>query len=305
MILHKGLRMQHDRVYAFNRQTEYGEFEGPCDEMTRKFLELVHHDEGGRIFTYVILLDGLMRFTETGKEFGIDFLSKHTMHSDASIYIAFSGEFFIRRMKYPDRDPPEMAEAKANHRQQKQAKDKGQSSHTKSDKDKDAPQTIHGKEANEQSQNETHPASSVEGGPPKAPPTRDPHYYEIIIDNDSGTYRPNSELFPQLRKFLESNLIGLKITTLDSQNDKELMDRLKNEQRAIKKSEGHKQNYAQVDDASSLSSEDVETMQRKAEQDQDDNDEGTPTAKHKLGEAMGPMLGNHANLRKVVGAAER
>jgi hypothetical protein len=33
----------------------------------------------------VITLDGMFRFTETGKEFGIDMLSKHTMHSDVNV----------------------------------------------------------------------------------------------------------------------------------------------------------------------------------------------------------------------------
>lgn len=67
--------------------------------MTLQFLDLVNYDMGGRIFTYVLTLDALFRFTETGKEFGIDLLSKHTMHSDVSTYIAFSGEFFIQRLK--------------------------------------------------------------------------------------------------------------------------------------------------------------------------------------------------------------
>ena len=53
--------------------------------MTLQFLKMVHYDQGGRIFTYVITLDGLFRFTETGKEFGIDLLSKHTMHSDVNV----------------------------------------------------------------------------------------------------------------------------------------------------------------------------------------------------------------------------
>jgi len=51
------------------------------------------------------MLDGQLRFTETGKEFGIDLLSKHTMHSDVSQYIAFSGEFFIRKIGEQSKDP--------------------------------------------------------------------------------------------------------------------------------------------------------------------------------------------------------
>lgn len=96
-ILNKALHHQHNAIYKYDRSTVYGCFDEPGPDMTAKFLALAHHDSGGRIFTYIITLDGLFRFTETGKEFGIDFLSKHTMHSDVNIYIAFSGEFFIRR----------------------------------------------------------------------------------------------------------------------------------------------------------------------------------------------------------------
>jgi len=53
--------------------------------MTKKVLDF--YDQGGRIFTYVLTLDTKWRFTETGMEFGIDMLSKHTMHSDVSQYI--------------------------------------------------------------------------------------------------------------------------------------------------------------------------------------------------------------------------
>jgi hypothetical protein len=84
-LLNKALHHQHERIYNFNPQTKYGVLEGPGREMTLKFLEMVYYDQGGRIFTYVITLDGMFRFTETGKEFGIDLLSKHTMHSDVNV----------------------------------------------------------------------------------------------------------------------------------------------------------------------------------------------------------------------------
>lgn len=104
-ILNRALRHQHSRVYNYDRYTLYGSFPSPSKDMSLQFLKLAHYDRGGRIFTYVITLDGLFRFTETGKEFGIDLLSKHTMHSDVNIYIAFSGEFFVRRLKTPRREP--------------------------------------------------------------------------------------------------------------------------------------------------------------------------------------------------------
>lgn len=84
-ILNKALKHQHERIYSFDKQTEYGTIDGPGDDLTLRFLDMVHYDQGGRIFTYVITLDGMFRFTETGKEFGIDLLSKHTMHSDVNV----------------------------------------------------------------------------------------------------------------------------------------------------------------------------------------------------------------------------
>jgi hypothetical protein len=184
--------------------------------MTLQFLDLVHYDQGGRIFTYVLSLDGQWRFTETGKEFGIDLLSKHTMHSDVSIYIAFSGEFFIRRLKNPWKDPEEQ---------------------------------------------ETHPPADIDGGPPEDDPPKDPSYYQLVIDNDSGTYRPKAELLPQLKEYLHRNLSGLKITTLDCNGDKEKMEKMKNQQRERRKAEGHQQAFVQGD-GGSISSSDEEDLDR-------------------------------------------
>ncbi|KAL8808356.1 MAG: hypothetical protein Q9182_000176 [Xanthomendoza sp. 2 TL-2023] len=109
-ILNRALHHQHSRVYNYDRTTVYGSFPSPSKDMSMQFLNLVDFDRGGRIFTYVLTLDGLFRFTETGKEFGIDLLSKHTMHSDVNIYIAFSGEFFIRRLKAPHKEPFDSAQ---------------------------------------------------------------------------------------------------------------------------------------------------------------------------------------------------
>ena len=218
-LLNRALHIQHSKIYHYDPNTEYGSFPDPCSEMTRKFLELAHYDRGGRIFTYIITLDGLWRFTETGKEFGIDMLSKHTMHSDVSIYIAFSGEFFIRRLKSPR------------------------------------------KGLNEQ---ETHPPAEISGGPPHDDPPKDPSHYHLIIDNDSGTYRPNKALLPQLKRFLEHNLVGLRVTTLDCQGDAERMNKMKGEQRERHKAEGDTRLYVQGDDSSSISSSDVDDLDARA-----------------------------------------
>ena len=233
-ILGKALHHQHSRVYNFGRTTEWGHFpQGPSEEMTRKFLELVHYDQGGRIFTYVLTLDALWRFTETGKEFGVDLLSKHTMHSDVSIYIAFSGEFFIRRLKHAHRPPPPepMEETSQSH----------PPSHEP---------------------NDSHPPDQLDGGPPDEDPPTDPSHYELVIDNDSGTYRPNAAKLPQLKDFMARALPGLHILTLDCQKDEERMGQMKDEQRRRKESEGNVMVVAQGSRSGSISSSDEEDLDR-------------------------------------------
>ncbi|TKA62592.1 hypothetical protein B0A55_11404 [Friedmanniomyces simplex] len=225
-ILSKALHHQHSRVYNFDGQTMWGHYipgaQGGKDTMepTRRFLDLVHYDKGGRIFTYVLTLDALWRFTETGKEFGIDMLSKHTMHSDVSIYIAFSGEFFVRRLKHPRKPPP--------------------------------PDPSRGNDFDEEADKEDE----------EADPTTDPTHYELLIDNDSGTYRPNAHLLPLLQKYLSRSLPGLHIRTLDCQADEEEMGRLKGQQRERKKAGGKGIVYTQGDRGSSISSSEEEDLDR-------------------------------------------
>ncbi|OTA97845.1 hypothetical protein M434DRAFT_18760 [Hypoxylon sp. CO27-5] len=225
-ILNKALHHQHNRVYNFDRSTNWGTFKPCSEEASLQFLKMAHFDEGGRIFTYVITLDGLMRFTETGKEFGIDLLSKHTMHSDASIYIACSGEFFIRRLKKPKTsEDPEPGEP-------------------------------------------THPEEILQDGPPKEPPPTKPEYYQLIIDNDSGTYRPDKSVLPDLQKFLERNFPGLGIVALGCDDPED--QNLKKAQLKVKKREGRTINMVlnRSPSASSFSSDDIsdlEDMERAGE----------------------------------------
>ncbi len=221
VVLGKALHHQHARVYNYSGTTVWGYFRGePNAEVTRKFLELVHYDQGGRIFTYVLTLDSLLRFTETGKEFGIDMLSKHTMHSDVSIYIAFSGEFFVRRLKHRHRPPP--------------------------------PEPM---EETSQQKPPEHAPNEIEPDSEENPPT-DPSRYELIIDNDSGTYRPNAKMLPLLASYLSGCLPGLHIQTLDCKADADKMSKMKTEQRERKKREGDGIVYTQGDDSSISSSED-------------------------------------------------
>lgn len=237
-ILNRALHHQHARVYNYDSTTVYGVFEKPCIEMTKQFLEFCHYDQGGRIYTYVLSLDGLLRFTETGKEFGIDMLSKHTMHSDVSIYVAFSGEFFIRRLKHPRTHPS--VDTSGEHQ---------------SDLIADAaPPSI-----DYENDTDNHTAPHAHDDIPK-----DPSYYELIIDNDSGTYRPNAKLLPLLKEYMSQNFPGLRVATLDCQEDEEKMNKLKDEQRERKKHSGKQMMYIQNDSMSSLSSSDEEELDARA-----------------------------------------
>ncbi|KAL9131848.1 MAG: hypothetical protein Q9217_000294 [Psora testacea] len=220
-ILNHALHHQHSRIYNYDRDTIYGGFPSPSCDMTLQFLDLVHYDKGGRVYTYVLTLDGQWRFTETGKEFGIDMLSKHTMHSDVNIYVAFSGEFFVRRLKRP-----------------------------------------HGSGSPEDQA--THPPAEIEDGPPQDEPPKDAAYYSLVIDNDSGTYRPSAKLLPQLKQYMERNLPGIKIITLDCNGDKDKMNKWKEEQRERKKAEGNRTVVVQNDGSSLSSSEasDLDAQER-------------------------------------------
>ncbi|KAJ3574699.1 hypothetical protein NPX13_g4285 [Xylaria arbuscula] len=197
-ILNKALHHQHERIYNFDKSTQWGTFKPCSEEASLQFLKLAHFDEGFRVFTYVITLDGLMRFTETGKEFGIDLLSKHTMHSDAQIYIACSGEFLIRRVKKHHRHNTSIGS------------NPGQSSR---------PSTRESYQS-----------------PCNDPSSARPQDYELLIDNDSGTYRPDKQVLPDLREYLERNFPGLKVTTMACDDDE--YQKLKENQRKLKKKEG-------------------------------------------------------------------
>ncbi|KAK1830403.1 hypothetical protein QBC39DRAFT_353910 [Podospora conica] len=196
-ILNKVLHKQHARVYNFDSSTEYGAFPPRSEAASLQFLKMAHFDEGGRIFTYVITLDALLRFTETGKEFGIDLLSKHTMHSNVATYVACAGEFFVRRLHHP-----------RHHR--------GRSPSPREE--------------------EAHPPMDLPGGPPDEPPPLEPGHYELVIDNDSGTYRPDKSVLPDLKGFLEEQFPGLHIRVMDC-GDEELMG-LKKAQLEAKKEQG-------------------------------------------------------------------
>lgn len=150
------------------------------------------------------------------------------MHSDVSIYIAFSGEFFVRRLKHPRRPSPP-----------------------------DAPEDSSQEASPEHKKNEEHPPQDLGDGDD---PPKHPNHYELVIDNDSGTYRPNADLLPVLKRYLSHQLPGLHILTLDCNKDAEQQQRMKKEQRERKKTEGDHIVYTQGSRSSSLSSSDISEL---------------------------------------------
>ncbi|KAG5928398.1 hypothetical protein E4U42_000694 [Claviceps africana] len=209
-ILNLALHKQHNRIYNFDQSTEWGSFEPCSEEATLSFLRLAHFAEGSRVFTYVLTLDGMLRFTETGKEFGIDLLSKHTMHSNVDSYIAFSGEFFIRRLERPDASDDATAKEK------------------------------------------NHSDDEISGGSPQdeAPPK--PSSYQLHIDNDSGTYRPDKSMLPKLKGFLEKNFPGLGVVAMHWEDER--LQEMKQAQHDTRKKEGRMMNLVMNRSMSSISS---------------------------------------------------
>jgi len=76
--LNRALKHQYRTIYSYNKNTTYGVCDTDANKegLARKLLEFTRWGEGGRLYTYIITLDGEWRFTETGKEFGIQMLSK-------------------------------------------------------------------------------------------------------------------------------------------------------------------------------------------------------------------------------------
>ena len=143
------------------------------------------------------------------------------MLTSLQIYIAWSGEFLIRRLAKP----------------RKRAEDPDQ---------------------------QTHPAEDVPGGPPNADPPKDPKHYELVIDNDSGTYRPDASLLPIFKKFLKRNFPNLHIVVKACDDDK--LKKIKEDQLKIKKKEGDHLVFGQGSDSGSISSSDEEELNARADQ---------------------------------------
>lgn len=106
----------------------------------------------------------------------------------------------------------------------------------------------------------THPNEDIPGGPPDSPPPKRPKNYELVIDNDSGTYRPNGSKLPKLKEFLNENFPGLHIVVKECTDNS--LTKMKEEQTARKKKEGHNIQMVQNSD-DDISSSDEEALEKR------------------------------------------
>jgi len=62
------------------------------------------------------------------------------------------------------------------------------------------------------------PATKFAAGhsPTRLPPSKHISDYELVIDNDSGTYRPPPEHLPDFQRFLDKALPGLRVRAADA-----------------------------------------------------------------------------------------
>lgn len=312
-ILNRGLRAQHRRVYCYDQSTKYGLVATPPavanieagdvsregkgkekvddqDEFaaSRQFLEMVHWDEkphpkvpGGRLYTYVITLQGEWRFTETGPEFTIDFLSKHSMHSNVSKEVACAGEFFVRRrrgkggMKMNGHEGHEGGNQNDTKKEGRGTSSefefeapgfsKSRNSHDDGKSNNNDTQKEHDEEDHsEKSHNATDEKSDDDTQVSDKPAhhvghSRDPRHFVLIIDNDSGTYRPDGKMMPSLQKYLERNLPGLKVKAMVCDDPK--LKKWKEEQKPKKEVLKARKVAQQSSDSSSASSSNEENVE--------------------------------------------
>lgn len=76
-----------------------------------------------------------------------------------------------------------------------------------------------GRKARREAQYDTPIEETTLHGPTKRGQSTEPSDYELVIDNDSGTYRPDEELLPVLQKWLQDQFDGLHIAVLSCNDD--------------------------------------------------------------------------------------
>lgn len=238
-ILNHGLKKQYRTIYSYDANTKYGVVDtprenrdeeqgtaqegvqgnkGPTDTdpafsraLALQFLRMTAFGAGGRLFTYVLTLDGEWRFTETGEEFAVQMLSKHSMHADLAKEVAFAGEFFVRPVvdepgggfesarKVEDGSIVQEAQEKERKKQEKESK--GEKDDAGGGGDPDKPTSDADKDA-AAGRASPHMRTLAGADDYAIAEDEDPARFELVLDNSSGTYRPPSERLPTLRAWL-------------------------------------------------------------------------------------------------------
>ncbi|BFZ60406.1 hypothetical protein YB2330_001442 [Saitoella coloradoensis] len=201
-LIRRAVKSQHDTIYGYDRKTITGRIER--DQMAAVLLEMTDcvEDREGRtkdkLFTYAITLDGVLHFTETGSQYMIDHLSKHSMHANAAPVVVCSGEFFIRRRGREDID--------------------GEDDHGQGDSEVNVVPEV--EEAIMENAAKVQQKRDIDNHQVPLKPKINLSKYILVIDNDSGTYMPSADRLPDFQKFLKHNLPGLEVRALGRDDEK-------------------------------------------------------------------------------------
>lgn len=261
-LIRRALRSQHDTIYGFDSRTIVGSAE--LDDAAARFLEMTDaaSEADSKQFTYAITSDGCLHFTRTGKQFAINHLSKHAMHSNTARSVVYSGEFFF----VTDEDKKDHADQHAQ---------SGKAQTIIKDKDlvnkiRNAAENIRNMTRKEQEETRSrdkfkkkakqliykHP-EGADDRPANPRTVTEEHTHKVsdftlVIDNSSGTFMPDAKNLPDLKKFLASNFPGLKIKAM-AQDDPELEELKKTRKLKREQKEEEEGIYGQASSISSSS----------------------------------------------------
>ncbi|KAJ2974703.1 hypothetical protein NQ176_g5916 [Zarea fungicola] len=101
---------------------------------------------------------------------------------------------------------------------------------------------------------------------------------QLVLDNDSGTYRPEKSVLPDLKAFFEKNFPGMGVVTMHWEDEE--LQQLKEAQHSAKKKEGKIMRGVMNRSMSSLSSAESEL------EDRQENWEATKSKREKAWDAM-------------------